>query len=259
MNSSFLCFDACRLAHRRDALLSWRALFERSELVRPPQVWRPSAQMSQTGRPWFWGLLPEQKGLVCRGETRQHRTSRRHESGGHTWNAFTCQHVLGTTPKRDSRYTSSSCKAKTIRPIFYMSHLFSIFVPTSPIPCQIVAYKLQLNLWRADSKNFAFLSLKRVGNHSVNGSHPSMTARLVQRSECAWIESVWATLGTATEWAKVCRNCVSITVPDIVSILDKTVRRSCCSSVGVTKARKPRISKTRNDIGTNTGGDHEKE
>ncbi len=142
----------------RDALMNWRALFERSELVRPPQVWRPSAQMSQTGRPWFWGLLPEQKGLVCRGETRQHRTSRRHESGGHTWNAFTCQHVLGTTPKRDSRYTSSSCKARTIRPIFYMIHLFSIFVPTSPIPCHIVAYKLQLNLWRADPKNSTFLS-----------------------------------------------------------------------------------------------------
>ncbi len=32
------CSDACRLAQRRDALLSLRALFERNELVRLPQT-----------------------------------------------------------------------------------------------------------------------------------------------------------------------------------------------------------------------------
>jgi len=31
-------FDACRLARGRDALITWRALFERSELVRPPHA-----------------------------------------------------------------------------------------------------------------------------------------------------------------------------------------------------------------------------
>ena len=30
--------DACRLAPGRDALISWRALYERSELVRPPKA-----------------------------------------------------------------------------------------------------------------------------------------------------------------------------------------------------------------------------
>ncbi|MDT3776343.1 hypothetical protein PJI16_02060 [Nitrospira sp. MA-1] len=30
--------EACRLAPRRDALLSWRTLFERSELVRFPSL-----------------------------------------------------------------------------------------------------------------------------------------------------------------------------------------------------------------------------
>jgi hypothetical protein len=30
--------DACRLAQRRDALIRWRALSERSELVRPPKA-----------------------------------------------------------------------------------------------------------------------------------------------------------------------------------------------------------------------------
>ena len=30
--------DACRLAQGKDALISWRALFERSELVRPPRA-----------------------------------------------------------------------------------------------------------------------------------------------------------------------------------------------------------------------------
>jgi hypothetical protein len=30
--------DACHLAQGKDALISWRALFERSELVRPPRA-----------------------------------------------------------------------------------------------------------------------------------------------------------------------------------------------------------------------------
>jgi hypothetical protein len=34
----FFCSDAWRLAQGRDALMNWRALFERSELVRPPQA-----------------------------------------------------------------------------------------------------------------------------------------------------------------------------------------------------------------------------
>ncbi len=37
-------FDACRLAQGRDVLISWRALFERSELVRPPQAGVPPLQ-----------------------------------------------------------------------------------------------------------------------------------------------------------------------------------------------------------------------
>lgn len=136
---------------------------------------------------------------------------------------------------------------------------FFYFHTASPIPCHIVAYKLQLSLWKSDPKNFAFLLLRKAEYHSMNGLLPSMTAKFVQRSECAWIESAWETLVTATEWAKGCRNCVWITARDIASIWGTTVRPSCCSSVGVTKARKPRISKTRNVIGTNIGGGHEKE
>ncbi|MDH3769944.1 MAG: hypothetical protein OET79_03015, partial [Nitrospirota bacterium] len=63
-------------AQGRDALISWRALFERSELVRPPQADVHPLQCGQTGRQWFWGLLPEQKGLACRGDTRQHKKAR---------------------------------------------------------------------------------------------------------------------------------------------------------------------------------------
>ena len=37
LKGSFLWSDACRLAQERDALIRWRVLFERSELVRPPQ------------------------------------------------------------------------------------------------------------------------------------------------------------------------------------------------------------------------------
>ena len=35
---SFPRSDACRLAQWRDTLISWRALFERSELIRPPKA-----------------------------------------------------------------------------------------------------------------------------------------------------------------------------------------------------------------------------
>ena len=47
----------------------------------------------------FEGLLPEQKGLACRGETRQPSISRGHESGGHTCEAFTCQRFFTGNPQ----------------------------------------------------------------------------------------------------------------------------------------------------------------
>ncbi len=81
VSKRFASSDACRLAQGTDALIRWRTLFERSELVRPPQASVPPGQSCQTGRHWFWVLLPEQKGLACRGETRQHRTSRWHKVG----------------------------------------------------------------------------------------------------------------------------------------------------------------------------------
>uniref|UniRef100_UPI003140AB63 hypothetical protein n=1 Tax=uncultured Nitrospira sp. TaxID=157176 RepID=UPI003140AB63 len=34
----------------------------------------------QTGRQWFWPLLPKQKWLACRGETRQHKKSRQQQT-----------------------------------------------------------------------------------------------------------------------------------------------------------------------------------
>ncbi len=49
---------------------------------------------------------------------------------------------------------------------------FSISVPATPIPCLIVAYKLQLSLWKSDPKNFAFLLMRKAGNHSKNGLLP---------------------------------------------------------------------------------------
>ena len=57
----------------RGALLA--ALCERSELGRPPQIGVRPLSSGQTGRPWFWALLPEQKGLACRGETRPYQTT----------------------------------------------------------------------------------------------------------------------------------------------------------------------------------------
>jgi len=58
------------LAKGRDAQISWRALFERSELVRPPKAGVRPIKCGQTGRHWFWVLLPKQKDLGCRAETR---------------------------------------------------------------------------------------------------------------------------------------------------------------------------------------------
>jgi len=69
----FPCSDACRPAPGMDALGIWRTLFEPRELVRSLSCVRP-IQYGRTGRQWFWAFLPKQKGLACRGETRQHRT-----------------------------------------------------------------------------------------------------------------------------------------------------------------------------------------
>ena len=87
--------------------MSWRALFEPfdktqdklRELVRPPQAGVRPFPCGQTGRHWFWVLLPKQKGLACRGETRQHQISRGHESWGHTCEAFTCQRLVTGKPQ----------------------------------------------------------------------------------------------------------------------------------------------------------------
>jgi len=67
--------DACRPALWMDALMTRRALFERSELARPPLSCVHLLEEGRTGRQWFWLLLPKQKGLGCRAETRQHRKS----------------------------------------------------------------------------------------------------------------------------------------------------------------------------------------
>ena len=55
-----------------DALMIWRGLFERSELARPPIAGVHLLDCGRTGRQWFWLLLPKQKGLGCRAETRQY-------------------------------------------------------------------------------------------------------------------------------------------------------------------------------------------
>ncbi len=56
-----------------DALGSRRALFERSELVRTPKARVRPILSGRAGRQWFWVLLPKQKGLGRRNETRQHQ------------------------------------------------------------------------------------------------------------------------------------------------------------------------------------------
>jgi hypothetical protein len=80
-----------------DALITRQTLSERSELGCPPKSRVRPLRLGQAGRHWFWLLLPEQKWLACRGETRQHRTSRGHERGENACNAFTCpQDLLGS-------------------------------------------------------------------------------------------------------------------------------------------------------------------
>ncbi len=56
---------------RATALIPWRALFEPCELARPPKARDRPIRSSQAGRHWFWLLLPKQKWLGCRAETRQ--------------------------------------------------------------------------------------------------------------------------------------------------------------------------------------------
>lgn len=68
----FLFTDACWLAIGGDVLIPWRALFERSELARPPKARVRSKRWGQAGRPGFWLLLPKHKWLGCRDETWQH-------------------------------------------------------------------------------------------------------------------------------------------------------------------------------------------
>lgn len=45
------------------------------ELGRPPHIGVRPFLSGQTGRHWFWDLLPEQKVLGCRGETRPYQTA----------------------------------------------------------------------------------------------------------------------------------------------------------------------------------------
>ncbi|MGB5054066.1 MAG: hypothetical protein WBO24_06700, partial [Nitrospirales bacterium] len=50
-----------------------RALFERSEFARRRRRQTTQGTRRATPRPpWFWVLLPKQKDLACRGETRQY-------------------------------------------------------------------------------------------------------------------------------------------------------------------------------------------
>ena len=56
-----LLSDACCLAKGRDALIIWRALFERSELG-PLFFWSSiPCTVGRTGRQWFWSTFPERK------------------------------------------------------------------------------------------------------------------------------------------------------------------------------------------------------
>ncbi len=54
-----------------DALITRQAVSERSELGCPPKTRVRFLQCCQAGRHWFWLLLPEQKWLAYRDETRQ--------------------------------------------------------------------------------------------------------------------------------------------------------------------------------------------
>jgi len=78
-----------------DALSILRALFEPfdttqdklRELVRSPSGVCPLL-LCRTGRQWFWVLLPKQKDLGRRAETRHHQKSREHGSSANTFNVF---------------------------------------------------------------------------------------------------------------------------------------------------------------------------
>ena len=71
-----------------------RALFERSEFARRRSRRTAQGTRRATPRPtWFWVLLPKQKDLATRGETRQHRKPRRNEISSHQCNALSSQHV----------------------------------------------------------------------------------------------------------------------------------------------------------------------
>ncbi len=62
-------------------------VFERSELARLPSGGHP-LDSGQTGRQWFWVLLPKQKNLGCRAETRQISFNERCEGLGHLYQRF---------------------------------------------------------------------------------------------------------------------------------------------------------------------------
>ncbi len=67
-----LMFDACCSAPWTDALISLRALSERSELARSPSGVCPIF-ICRTRCHWFWVLLPKQKGLGRRAANRQYQ------------------------------------------------------------------------------------------------------------------------------------------------------------------------------------------
>ena len=55
------------------------------------------------------------------------------------------------------------------------------------ITCLIVAFKLQLNLWKPLPKSLGFLSPMRGENHSVNGLVPFGISKPAQKFVYAWI------------------------------------------------------------------------
>jgi hypothetical protein len=72
----FPSFDACRQANGADAPIILRALFGRSKLVRFFVAYVRTLRYGPMGRQWFCPLLPKQKWIGCRAETRQHQTYR---------------------------------------------------------------------------------------------------------------------------------------------------------------------------------------
>ena len=59
------------MAPRPVALINWQALFERSELVCPPKICVRPIPYGQTGRHWFWLLLPPQQRMRPSGRAKQ--------------------------------------------------------------------------------------------------------------------------------------------------------------------------------------------